>query len=613
METSMPGIVGIISTVRQEENKRDLDLMIAAVKHEADYRTGTYVNEDLGLYTGWVCHEGSFSDCMPVMSREKDLVLIYTGENFADSSTISRLTGGGNPARGSNAGYLLDLYEEDEGRFLDQLNGWFSGLLVDLRKKTAVLFNDRYGMERIYYNESAEEFTFSSEAKALLKVRPGLRRIDPETLGQYFAWNCVFDNRTLFSDIQLLPGGSQWIFSGGHTPEKRSYFKPGMWENRPLLKEDEFYARLRETFQKVVPRYFQGRDTVAMSVSAGLDTRLVMAYSDVSPGDLPCHTFGGVRRATLDGILGRELAKACGHPHEFLHLDREFISKFPEFAQKTVYVTDGCHDIKGTYDIYLNRLVRSISPVRMTGKFGSEIVRSRSMLRKPYSFLPGFFHKDFETYMNRAMDTMVEAKKGHNLTFAAFKEMPWNEFGRLAVEKSILTMRSPFMDNDIVDLMYQAPEGVRDSDDLSMRLIEDANPDLVKVMTDSGTAGNMIYPLSRLVEVFHDFLVKSEYAYLFMLPHWLSPLDKILSPLRPERLLAGRHQLGYHRLWFRDEFPEFIKDVLLDHKTMNRPFFNRKFIEEMALRHTRGAGNYTGEINKALTVELIHRQLVEDI
>ena len=37
------------------------------------------------------------------------------------------------------------------------------------------------------------------------------------------------------------------------------------------------------------------------------------------------------------------------------------------------------------------------------------------------------------------------------------------------------------------------------------------------------------------------------------------------------------------------------------------------FIEKMVLSHTRGTGNYTGEINKALTAELIHRQLVEDI
>ena len=112
----MPGVVGIISTVQREENKRDLDLMVRTMTHEANYKTGTYVNADLGIYAGWVCHEGSFSDCMPLMNKEKDLVLLYTGEDFQDGSTINRLTGNSNVANGSNAGYLLDLYEEDENK-----------------------------------------------------------------------------------------------------------------------------------------------------------------------------------------------------------------------------------------------------------------------------------------------------------------------------------------------------------------------------------------------------------------------------------------------------------------------------------------------------------------
>jgi len=35
-----------------------------------------------------------------------------------------------------------------------------------------VLFNDRYGMQRLYYNESREAFYFAAEAKAVLAVCP---------------------------------------------------------------------------------------------------------------------------------------------------------------------------------------------------------------------------------------------------------------------------------------------------------------------------------------------------------------------------------------------------------------------------------------------------------
>ena len=37
-----------------------------------------------------------------------------------------------------------------------------------------MLFNDRYGMQRIYYHQSKDAFYFAAEAKAILAVRPEL-------------------------------------------------------------------------------------------------------------------------------------------------------------------------------------------------------------------------------------------------------------------------------------------------------------------------------------------------------------------------------------------------------------------------------------------------------
>ena len=48
-----------------------------------------------------------------------------------------------------------------------------------------MLFNDRYGMQRVYYHESKEAFYFAAEAKAILAVRPELRRPDPRGLGEF--------------------------------------------------------------------------------------------------------------------------------------------------------------------------------------------------------------------------------------------------------------------------------------------------------------------------------------------------------------------------------------------------------------------------------------------
>ena len=68
--------------------------------------------------------------------------------------------------------------------------------------KTATLFNDRYGMHRIYYHQAQDAFYFAAEAKAILAVRPELRSVDPDGLGEFVSCGCTLKNRTVFKDIQ---------------------------------------------------------------------------------------------------------------------------------------------------------------------------------------------------------------------------------------------------------------------------------------------------------------------------------------------------------------------------------------------------------------------------
>ena len=74
----MPGIAGIIRK-GTKENEEDLKLMIECMMHETFYTSGTYANDKVMLYVGWISHEGSFSDCMPVVNEKKDLILEYAG------------------------------------------------------------------------------------------------------------------------------------------------------------------------------------------------------------------------------------------------------------------------------------------------------------------------------------------------------------------------------------------------------------------------------------------------------------------------------------------------------------------------------------------------------
>src|SRR5438445_4016968 len=132
----MPGIVGVISKDHRDDRDVSLETMIDCMMHEPFYRSGSYINGGLGCRIGWICEQGTFSDCMPVWNEARDVCLLFSGEDFTDPAEIKLLRNRAPQVDRTNASYLAALYEEMGLRFLEHLNGWFSGVLVDLRQQS---------------------------------------------------------------------------------------------------------------------------------------------------------------------------------------------------------------------------------------------------------------------------------------------------------------------------------------------------------------------------------------------------------------------------------------------------------------------------------------------
>ena len=606
----MPGIAGIIGIRSVEENASALRQMVKRMMHEPFYTSGAYANERLGLCVGWVSRAGSFDDCMPVWNETKDVCLVFSGEDFADQSEIDHLRARGHQLEPENANYLAHLYEELGSKFLGRLNGWFSGVVVDLREAKTVLFNDRYGLGRIYYHESPDRFYFASEAKALLSVLPDLRQLNHTSLGEFFSCGCPLQNKTLFSGVSVVPGGSAWTFYPKLKMRKENYFRPEVWENQSPLNSAEYYEKLKETFSRVLPRYFRGKERVAVSLTGGLDSRMVMAWAQRPPGTLPCYTFGGMFRDCNDVKVAKRVAKICQQPHRIIPVGRDFLAKFPVLAEKTVYLTDGAMDVSGSPDLYANRVAREIAPVRLTGNYGGEILRS-IVAFKPMSLQDGLFGREFAAAVRTAAQTYSSEFSGRRLSFIAFKQVPWHHYSRLALELSQLTLRSPYLDNDIVALAFQMPAELATGIEAPLRLIADGNPALSRIPTDFGVVWRSSPVAEKARHLYHAFTFKAEYAYDHGMPHWLARLDHILAPLHPERLFLGRHKFYHFRVWYRDELSQYLKEILLDPMTRNRPYLDGAWLEKIVTSHVKGHRNYTREISRLLTSELIQRQLIE--
>ena len=607
----MPGIFGIIGRDLPEERSTQLHRMLACMKHEPDYRWGVFVEEERGLRLGWTAHAGSFGDPMPVWNEKKDVCLIFSGEDFRDPSEIELLRSRGHECRPEDAGYLVHLYEEEGLRFLEKLNGWFSGILADFRRRLVILFNDRYGLGRIYYHQNRDGgFYFSSEAKSLLMALPQLRELDFDSLAETFSCGCVLGNRTLFSKIFLLPPASRWTFDFSGGPKKENYFSPSEWENQPLLEPGKYCEKLGQTFSRILPRYLGGRRPVAMSLTGGLDGRMIMAWAGWPSVKLDCYTFGGPYRDCADVKIARKVAKLCGQSHRTIGVDTSFFSEFPALAEKTVYVSDGAMDVSGAVELYVNRIAARLAPVRLTGNYGSEILR-RHVAFKPGCPCEAMLDPEFARLVRKSSATYEKERRGHDLTFIAFKQTPWHHFGRLSVEQSQLTLRSPYLDNDLVSLIYQAPPHLAESTQLALRLIADGNERLSRIPTDRGLRFRPLPIVSDILNAYREFTYKAEYAYDYGMPQWLAAVDHLLSPLRLERLFLGRQKFYHFRLWYRGELSRYVMEVLLDPRSLARPYIDGKRLARVVTAHVKGLRNHAGEIHSALTAELMQRCLLE--
>lgn len=606
----MPGIAGIISRRPPEECQRLAQAMIATMEHEPFYVSGEYADARTGLHAGWVAHESLFAANQPFLNEHEDIVLLLAGECFLDHQVGDELRQNGHNIGANKASWLVHLYEEQGEQFFGNLNGLFSGLLVDGRKRRAFLFNDRYGMERIYWHETDGDFYFASEAKAILRVLDQLRAFDEEGIAQYLAFGCTLEHRTLFRGIETLPAASIWSFKNGNC-QKARYFTPEAWERQTALSAAEFQAKFQTTFTRILPRYFDVDRRMGIALTGGLDTRMIMACRPKTAEEPVCFTYSGESMDTLDVRIAAQIASVCGLEHHGLHIGRDFFRDFASLADRTVYLSDGYFGILGAHEIYMSRLARELSPTRMTGNYGGEILRGVSTF-KPLPLADGLVDHGLLPAMRSAMAQVAEWKK-HPTTFAAFREVPWNLFGSFQAGRSQIGSRTPYLDNEIVALAARAPESLRRSQVSALRLIEANDPALAAIPTDRGGLGCSSGLVRFARRAFATITFKLDYYNNEGFPNSLAPLDWLFQGVALRLGLVGLHKNLHYRSWFKRELATYVTGAVEEALRRGSPFWNVDFLKQMAADHLRGSGNFVLEIGAILTLDAVERELFQGL
>jgi asparagine synthase (glutamine-hydrolysing) len=170
---------------------------------------------------------------------------------------------------------LYRLYGLD---FVKHLEGAFAVAIWDGRDHRLLLATDPLGIKTLYYTREGAAFLFASRAGSVQAALKEKRSPNAAATVQYLIFSVVTAPLSIYQNIERLPPGYLFTFSGGRE-NKRRYWDLTYVEEK-LGSESSWRDRLREQMRAAVHRNLEGgdRENTGAYLSGGTDSSSVVAF-----------------------------------------------------------------------------------------------------------------------------------------------------------------------------------------------------------------------------------------------------------------------------------------------------------------------------------------------
>ncbi|MFQ5788445.1 MAG: asparagine synthetase B family protein, partial [Thermodesulfobacteriota bacterium] len=205
----MCGIAGILSLSGDPVSPVLLRRMTDAIAHRGPDGEGIYTNNVVGLgHRRLAIIDPSSAGHQPMITEDGKYALTYNGMVYNFQELRLRLESLGHQFRSmTDTEVVLHAFIEWREECVKYFNGMFAFAIWDKTRQELFLARDRYGIKPIYYTFTGRSFLFASEQKAILSNQTVQREIDLEALVEYFTFQNIFTDKTLFNGIKIFPAG----------------------------------------------------------------------------------------------------------------------------------------------------------------------------------------------------------------------------------------------------------------------------------------------------------------------------------------------------------------------------------------------------------------------
>jgi len=601
-------------------------------------RAASYRGPDFGQFTCGDCveigvgyagnHEKSRVEAF---DESAGLRVVLDGAVFACSDPED------GAATGEDARRVLKLYLHYKEDFLSKIDGSYCLALYDSKLRKMILARDRLGTKPLFFHSGDNCIVFASEVKMLLESGMIEKRVNLNGIDCMLSYGYVPSPLTMFEGIQQVKPGHTVIIDNGEAVEKR-YWR---FEYTPARRREpikELAGEFLDVLEKSVRRRLDRFPEAGAFLSGGLDTSSVVAVMRRIRG-APFKVFtAGFEEKEFNEIEDARIVAD--------HLNLDFVTTviryekdFADLLEKMVWHHDAPFaDTSAIPSYYAAKLAKEHVDTVLTGDFPDQLIGGsghqvkvlsreksdgvllrglrRLRLNKAVEGIPwktggtGFLDK-VKRYIYRESFSLEEQRVLANMPVPPLLK-------RCLYSKDVMNANARFDPLDVANEIYKEVEGQNLLDKILYFDTVSYAPDDLTVKVERVTSAVGLKTFSP----FHD---RELVEFVASLPSDMKIrgnerkfiMREAVKPLLPERTMNKSKQ-GFAMPigeWLVRNLGDYVRDILLDSKTLNRGYFDRKFLAKMLENFLAGKSDYASGSESTiiclLTLELWHRLFMD--
>ncbi|MGI9421149.1 MAG: asparagine synthase (glutamine-hydrolyzing) [Geminicoccaceae bacterium] len=594
----MCGLVGLINRDRAPISERVLKSMRNALAHRGPDGGGLYIDDTIGLgHQRLAIIDVTNAGHQPMSSSDGRFVLVYNGAiyNFRDLRRRLEDDGWAFRSRSDTEVLLAGCVLWGVRALIRQIDGMAAFALWDSRERRLVLARDRYGVKPLYLWRSPEHFAFASEIKAFLRHPDFSVQVNQAALREYFTFQNLFRQHTLFAGVEQLPPAS--ILTLDDEGERIETYWDYDFREAEAIEAEEGVEVLKRLMAKAVERQLVADVSVGAYLSGGLDSGSIVALAGRKIARMQTFT-AGFELSRVDGIEAsfdeRHTAELMAYTNMTEHYEQ--VMNAGDIRWSLPRVIWHLEDLRlgmSYPNYYIARLASKFVKVCLSGAGGDELFGGYPW--RYYRIFRSLDKTDFLANYYRFWQRLTRAEQRKQLfrdpsddrddmfevfagVFAGTKDINFGTpeeqisasfyfecrtfLSSLLIVGDKLSMASgleerfPFLDNDLVDLAVRLP--VR----------------------------HKLADLEQMLEVDED-AVKKKLIAEDAFSGGKSCLRRAMVSLIPDEVVTRRKQ-GFsspEASWYRGENASYVRDMLLRKELACAAYLNPDFIYATVEEH----------------------------